>query len=472
MKKLICQLLITTILLFSCAVPAFANEETVLSPSVAINEIQTNGSGSGTTAQEFIELTNLSSGTVDITGWTVEYVNTSGNATTIHTFSASGSAVLLYPGGYSLGVCKDAPIDFLADLTPKFVYNACIAASGAGLVLKNSEDVIIDSLYWVSGPDSFSEDIVPLLAGGSSIQRRIIDGQVVCTGNNVLDFEVLSEPTPSTENISPDETIDEEEPLPEPTPTPEAEPTPTPTEEPIEEEEEVIPEVYLSLLLSELYIDPVEPLSDSQDEWVEIYNPNNEAVDLEGYTIYTGATFSYKHVFGSTDIIDANSYLTISSGTSSLALSNSGGAAKIIDPDGQILDQTTYESAKEGQAWAKTVDGNWQWTATPTGGAVNIFTLPQVPVVIKKATTAAASTKKATTKTTTAAKSTKTTEVKATTDDNIKTLINAPSPLPNWLLAILGGLAVIYCLYEYRYEVSNKIYQLRHYKEHRRPNWR
>ena len=466
MPKIISTIIFTALLIFGLSNSVLALEESVASTDVVINEIQTNGSGSGTSNQEFIELTNLSQQIIDINGWSIEYVNTSGNIAIIHTFGDSSPSTQLYPNGYMLGICKDASIDFLAELTPKFAYNTCLAASGAGLVLKNNNGLIVDSLYWVSGPNSFSEDIVPLLAGGSSIQRRIVDEKAVSTGNNLLDFEALSSPTPQVDNFiisDEDEEVVDDEVEPVPTPEPNVEPTPDPV---AEEQAEINAEEYLPILLSELYIDPADPLADSQDEWVEIYNPNNQNVDLKDYVIYTGSNYSYKYIFTEGSNIEAYGYIVVTSGESSLALSNTGGKAKIMAPDGQVLDETSYSSAKNGLAWAKSVDGVWSWSATPTQKSANVIT--NLPIALK---TTSATVKKISTakpKSTTTKASTKTTQVKSVSDENLKSLIDAPSPLPSWLLVTLGSLAVIYCLYEYRFEVSNRIYQLRHYRTNRR----
>jgi hypothetical protein len=495
--KLLVSFYIVFGLFFSPILTTSAEDGSQLSGPILINEVQTGSlvpvggdlscNDTCYRNKEFIELVNVGTDSVDISGWQLEYVNTSGNKSIIYTFPTLST---LEAAGLVVGICLSAPPEYLSEITPKISYSTCLAASDAGLNLLNNLGVVIDSVSWTSSSTSTAVNKVLNLAAGLSMER-LIAGDVITDTDTKADFvvgtptpgelaveivEPTPEPTPTpTPEITP---IPEDEDVIVPTPTPDVEPTPEPTPEPILEptpEPTPTPEV-LTLELSELYIDPADPLLDSQDEWVEIHNPNATAVDLEGYIIYTGASFNYKHIFKTGQAIEPNSYLIISSAESSLALSNSGGAAKIVGPDSQVLDQTTYETAKNGLAWAKTADGNWQWTATPTANGLNIITAQQVPEVIKKATVSAASTKKTTAKTsTTTAKTTKAakaTEVKATTDENINTLVNAPSPLPNWLLALLGTLAVIYCLYEYRFELSNKIYQLRHYKEHRRPNWR
>jgi hypothetical protein len=246
----------------------------------------------------------------------------------------------------------------------------------------------------------------------------------------------------------------------------------------------IVPTAYLPVLLNELFIDPVSPQTDSQDEWVELYNPNDIAQDLSGYTIYTGETFSYHHTFAVGVSIPAYGYVVVTSGDTSLALANGAGAAKIVGPNNVVYDTTSYESAPAGQSWAKDTDGIFKWTTTTTNGTANVIYIP-VPEVIEKAVTAAKKTTKAattavkvaspsTTKATvTKVAAAKTTKAKATTDTvEGVALVAAPSPLPIWLLAVLGILAVLYSIYEYRFELANKIYQFRQYRAHRQNNRR
>jgi hypothetical protein len=212
-------------------------------------------------------------------------------------------------------------------------------------------------------------------------------------------------------------------------------------------------------------------MTDAQDEWVEIYNPNDQPVDLGGYTIFTGATFAYKYTFADKTIIDAHGYTDVSSGNTALSLANSGGAAKIVGPNGQVFDQTTYTQASEGLAWAKDSNGYWQWTTTPTMDAANVIT--SVPAPVKKAAaTVQKAIKASSSKAASKPKSTtKITKVKsATTTADAPDLIAAPTPLPSWLLAVVGVLAVLYACYEYRFDIANKLYQLQRYREDRRDN--
>lgn len=483
MKRLIFNLILSLILITSSGWSVLARAQS-LTPTIVINEIQTNGADKQTSAQEFIELVNLASEPENLAGWVLEYVNTNGSATVIYEFADLLNQTELVASGYLLGVCKDTPEDFIHPDAIDFIYDTCVAATGAGLVLKNPVGQVADALYWVSGPDSFSEDIVPELAGGKSIQRIVTDDIIQFSGVGSADFAVQDIPSPQTTELSDEEEGGDE--------------TETPPEDDPETDEDIIDEEtptddvgddndentglvdtpadynLQSLQLSELYIDPTAPETDASDEWIEIFNPNQVAVDLAGYTVFAGASYSYKHTFSSSDLIDASGYFIITSAASNLALANSGGKVKIVDPSDRLLDETAYESAKTGLGWTKTEQGSWVWTTTPTKGAANIITAEAIvtkPVSVtqtKKAKTSsvklasATKTKKATT--------TKVKAASTTNDESLAAYVDAPSPLPSWLLAIVGVLAVIYAGYEYRFELSNKIYQLRRYRANRLAN--
>jgi hypothetical protein len=139
---------------------------------------------------------------------------------------------------------------------------------------------------------------------------------------------------------------------------------------------------------------------------------------------------------------------------------------KIIDPAGNVLDQTSYQKAKEGQAWAKNSAGIWQWTVAPTQASTNEIIIESIPIIntaVKKASVKkpkASTSSKAKTKAAVAKK----TKVKALSRVGEEpALIAAPTPLPTWLLAFLGVLAVLYACYEYRYEFRNLIFKFKKY---------
>ena len=127
----------------------------------------------------------------------------------------------------------------------------------------------------------------------------------------------MPDPRPDPTVDGPVEVLPEEAPIdPEVLPDPVVvDPEPTPVETPVDE---VIPEVTAPLLppvINELMINPLSPLLDSQDEWVELYNPNETAFSLTNYKLQSGSSFSYSHTFVD-ERIYAFGYMIVPSSTS------------------------------------------------------------------------------------------------------------------------------------------------------------
>lgn len=225
--------------------------------------------------------------------------------------------------------------------------------------------------------------------------------------------------------------------------------------------------------ITEILPNPAAPATDDNDEFVELYNPNSETVDLTGYKIQTGESFSYSYTISDLQI-GVGEYAVITSGVSSLSLSNTSGRARLLDPAGNVLSQTDgYTAAPEGQSWAK-INGVWGWTSAPTPRAANVYLPPllKVATTVKKSSTS--STAKAPTKAksaTTATKAAKTAKPGATTGKTAAAAGSSPAgitPLHPLVLAGVGSVALLYAGYEYRSDIANRIYKFRSNRADRR----
>jgi len=210
--------------------------------------------------------------------------------------------------------------------------------------------------------------------------------------------------------------------------------------------------------LTELLPNPTGTSNDGTDEFIELYNDNTSAFDLSGFTLQTGATTKHSYVFPAGTVLPAKSFTAFNSADTGLSLSNSSGAADLLDPFGKVLSQTTaYGTAKDGQAWAL-ADGSWQWTVQPTPGMANTIKQPtSTSAASRKAAKAVAAVKGAATKSSgSAASSTATTPQTAT------------APIHPLLLVGVAILAVGYGIYEYRHDLANRIHQFRKHRAARR----
>lgn len=261
-------------------------------------------------------------------------------------------------------------------------------------------------------------------ASGQALRRRSQAGVYVDTGNSQADF---SEDTPATDWTA-------------------------------------------QLELSEVLPDPVAPATDATGEFIEVYNSGSVPGTMRGWKIAIGTkTFTLPD-----QIISAGGYAAFYASQTKLSLSNSGTRVVLVDPNGEAADELTYGKATAGSAWAWSGQA-WQWTGTVTPGEPNQMTSTALAAastqstktgIVKTTKTTKTKSKKTTSKTKTKTKSRATkakigkvdaaaTSVPAVADEQAKPTVH------NAVIAGVGGLAVLYGAYEYRYDVINLYQKLR-----------
>ncbi|HWZ66157.1 MAG TPA: hypothetical protein VNX65_05215 [Patescibacteria group bacterium] len=112
------------------------------------------------------------------------------------------------------------------------------------------------------------------------------------------------------------------------------------------------------------------------DGFIKLYNPHDEQADLQGYVLQTGPAYSH-HFTLPVITIAGHGYLSFNTSATRLSLSQKGSAARLLNPNGDVVSTTKpYSAAKPGLAWMQTQDGDWQWTTTPTPNAVSVLIAP------------------------------------------------------------------------------------------------
>lgn len=218
--------------------------------------------------------------------------------------------------------------------------------------------------------------------------------------------------------------------------------------------------------ITELLPNPLGTGNDATDEFIELYNPNSVPFDLSGFSFQVGATTVHTYTFPVGTSLAPLSFKAFYSKDTGLSLSNTSGQVKLFDPLGNNISSTgLYDTAKDGVSWAL-AQGKWYWTTNVTPDATNVI---KQPATAKKSSAAsAAKTKSSARAKTKASKKLKTSLASSSagsTDDSGMT------PVHPWTLAIIGGLALLYGVYEYRADLANRVYQFRRYLERRRENW-
>lgn len=203
--------------------------------------------------------------------------------------------------------------------------------------------------------------------------------------------------------------------------------------------------------LSELLPNPSGTGTDNTDEFVELYNPNDKAFDLSGFTLQVGTTTTHSYVFPAGTTLAAKSFKAFYSSDTGLSMSNSGGQAVLLDPLGTQIGQTdVYGSAKDGDTWA-IAKGKWYWTTTPTPGKANVINQPSG----SKSSSKKSSNRKGT------VKGANTTSGSGSGTTGSAQDVSQLTPIHPWTLALVAFFALLYGAYEYRVDLRNRFLQFR-----------
>lgn len=150
------------------------------------------------------------------------------------------------------------------------------------------------------------------------------------------------------------------------------------------------PDAIQILVVTEIMQNP-NAVSDTQGEWIEVFNPGGSAVNMNGWTILDDGSDS--HTIGSDVIVNPSSYavlgrdaslasnggVTVNYQYSSFLLSNSADEVILRRPDGTIADEVRYTGsspwpdptgasmALNAAALDNSIGGNWATSTTPMG---------------------------------------------------------------------------------------------------------
>ncbi len=452
--KIIFRIILALALLPLTASPSGASAP--LTDHIVISELQT--ASTANASEEFVELYNPTPLSVPLDGWSIEYKSATSSIAEASWSKKATLAGTIEPGGF-----------YLVGATAFFSsgdagWSSTLAASAGHIRLLDEHKQVIDKLGYGSTANTPETAAAPAPAAGQSIERlpgRLdeLAGNAVDTDDNAADFIIRAVPGPQTRAA----TIEQSQPTP-PEADPELPTQPDTTEAPAP--------LYPALAITELLVDPLAPLTDADDEFVELYNPSSDPVSLAGYVLKCGSDFRDYYVL-TDQLIQPGGYLAIYAKQSKLALTNSGGAAQLFDPSGVLVDQTAdYGTALAGQTWAKFENG-WQWTLQVTPGQPNVLaSLPATivatktvakPLAKKTAVKAAPKPKKVSIKAAKVKKPKKPKKIKA------KNAVFTAQPAAakhnlqpaGWLIISLAVLTIGYAIYEFRLDLHSLYYRIR-----------
>lgn len=308
-----------------------ASQQTQPKPSkgsVVINELVSDPSDE---EKEWIELYNVTSQAIDLSGWTLT--------------NGSSKTLLLAGMLQASGIQK-----FLATET----LGGMLKNLGDKISLLDSEKNTIDSVSYGSWDDGIIGDNAPRAVSPYALARKN-DGYNTSMNSN--DFAITTTPTKGAANII--------------TAEPGAQTAP----------KESTSKTPVSLIISELHPNPLS--HNPKDEFIELYNESSSDIDLVGWRLNDeeGSEYVFPSSKG-TQIVKSKSFIVLGRDISGIALNNTGGdTVKIYEPGSQKALHTLHypDTALEGMSYARDALGRYRWTLQVTPGSENAIKIPNRP---------------------------------------------------------------------------------------------
>ena len=334
---------------------------------IVISEIQISGES---VYDEFIELYNPTEVIVNLDGWDLKRKTKSGTESNM--LNNIEGVILAY--GYFLIVpranCGDSNDEdcykglIIAD--DEYTTDSFLAKDNT-ILLYDSDDVLIDKIGWGGAVDFESEVIINNPEKDQSLERKIINGVVEDTDNNNIDFILQSSPNPQNSSVVNDQDNTEQEGSSQETGANDTNDT-NDTEDGANDTENEADDIIITEFL------PNPKGSDSEDEFIEIYNSGNVEIDLENWTLEDKMGSVKKFIISEETKIGADEYRVFYSSETKITLNNNGDGIVLKDSADDVISETSLSNlAPEGQSYSLDKSGNWVWTLIITPEEENII---------------------------------------------------------------------------------------------------
>jgi hypothetical protein len=358
-------LLITLFLIFAGLYPAnfiFAAEPM----DIVISEIAWMGTETSF-ADEWIELYNNTTSTIDITNWTLKSSDESPSITfktkigqkiySGHSEATPVNFSIPASGFYLLERTDD---DTVMDIPADYIYTGALNNNGETLELSDAQGNLIDAANFTDG----------WLFGNNTTKQTMERKNLLLTANpNNWQTSAIPHGTPLAQNSSPEESESEQN-----------------------NDNLSITNDQLSIInnqsnnlsspepqtikypngvvINEILPSPDGP--DAENEWIEIFNQNNFSVNISNWEITDTQGKTKSYFFPRNTIIKAKSFLLFPRPQTKITLNNDADGLNLIHPNKTITDSVIYTKAKLNQSYNKN-SKEWIWSDTLTPGWENII---------------------------------------------------------------------------------------------------
>ena len=335
----------------ACVTPTHAS-----SASIIITNVRAGSQASA--AEEGVVLYNNSSFEVDVTNWCL--INKSVVKFACFTPASQYEVISIPAYSYATlvstkAVHNDNQANYSVVYEPAASSSGSIVAGSDTVSLFDAGSQLIDQFTWSSSVSSSQQWVRTKL---SLLPDLYIDTDASIDWQKVVFSEFPISQVQYHEDL-PD--IPPEEPIEEPG---------EPVDEPSDTDPMPQPELVLPVVITELLPNAVG--SDTGNEFIELYNPNETAnISLKGYKLAVGPALEKVYIL-SEYMLKPGEYKVFTNAELGYSLLNTSSRVTLFVPAGEIASEVpAYSAPPDGESWALIEDG-WQYTSQPTPGALNI----------------------------------------------------------------------------------------------------
>lgn len=392
--------------------------------SVVISQLSTGDTQSA--SNEIVELYNNSPGDIDISNWCIRYATAANTlqGSPRYCFVSSDTQTKIYLSSHQYALVVTSGVTVPGGGSPDGRFSGSgMAAAGGHIVLQNGTGVTIDTLGWGTATAAKTAAASAPTSAQSIVRKTASDGILKDTGDNKSDFETrtplmhgggvyevrtpvdlcgnldaIQEALPAgygydeagncellTSDLCSNIAVIQLE-IPHGL---QRNNDGSCSEPPIDictnldGLQVILPSGYarsgdicVALESRALWLDEILPNvtgSDTGHEFIELYNPNDAPISLDGYVLYIGKNFEKPYALPAIAdkmVIPAYGFVAFTDSELGVTLLNTSGGIRLVAPAGNPVSETYYSEPKDDQAWAY-VDGVWQYTSLPTPGYAN-----------------------------------------------------------------------------------------------------
>ncbi len=271
------------------------------------------------------------------------------------------------------------PSDGEQIVLPGYSYATIVSTSAATNIQPNAYASIYESVNHTSGAIVASSDIISLLDSTGQLVDQHSWSSSLSSSQQWSRMKLTAEPDIFLDNNS---ASDWQKQTYSTFPISEIEHRFSDVEEPKEPTDPEIPEelvepieipTLLPAIITELLPNAIG--SDTGNEFIEIYNPNEfNTISVEGYVLAIGPAFEKKITLGN-HILQPKEYKALTNVEYSYSLLNTSSRVSLTTKEGVVSSEVPpYDSPPDGEAWSL-IDDIWQYTKLPTPGTINALNI-------------------------------------------------------------------------------------------------